>query len=146
MQVAEIQVRYSTNVKASDRPKVKSSACAFQVLKSKWSDLIEIQEEFNILVLDASSKVLGFYNLSKGGMDSTVVDPKLIFVTDLRAPASSVILAHNHPSGNISPSSQDIELTNRIVAGGKILGIQVLDHLILGPDEEYFSFADHELI
>lgn len=146
MQVAEIHVTYSHKVKASDRPQIRSSDCAFRILWEKWSNLIDYQEEFNILLMDRSNRVTGFYNVSKGGAHGTVVDAKTVFAAALKARACGIILAHNHPSGNLDPSSQDIELTRKLVAGGKILDIHIQDHLILTPDGEYFSFVDNELM
>lgn len=146
MQVAEIQVTYSHKIKASDRPLIRSSETAHQILREKWSNLIDYQEEFNILLMDRSNRVLGIYNVSKGGIHGTVVDAKIVFAAALKSRACNIILAHNHPSGNLDPSSQDIELTNKLVAGSKLLDIQIQDHIILTPDCDYFSFADNELI
>ncbi|MFM9949453.1 MAG: RadC family protein [Saprospiraceae bacterium] len=146
LQVAEISLCYRTRVKASQRPQIASSQDAFQVLASNWSDLIEFQEEFNLLFLNRSNRVLGMYNVSKGGVAGTVVDAKIVFAAALKANASSVILAHNHPSGNLQPSTQDLELTKKLKKCGVVLDIAVLDHLILTPHDGYFSFADESLM
>lgn len=145
-QVAEIELHYRTKVKASERPQVRNSCDSYQVFLSLWSDLIEYQEEFNILLLNRANKVLGLYNVSKGSSCGTVVDAKIVFVAALKANATSIILAHNHPSGNLQPSHQDIELTKKLKKCGEILDIQVLDHLILTPNDGYFSFSDEGLI
>jgi len=144
--VSEIELRYRTNVKASDRPQIRSSQDAYQVLAAYWGDLIEMQEEFNLLLLNRANRVLGIYNVSKGGVAGTVVDAKIVFAAALKANASSIILAHNHPSGNRQPSQADIDLTKKLKQAGQVLDIQVLDHLILMPDDRYFSFADDCLI
>lgn len=145
-QVAEITLSYRTKVKAKDRPQVRSSGESFEVLASLWSDLIEFQEEFNILLLNRANRVLGFYNASKGSNCGTVVDAKLIFTAALKGNASAIILAHNHPSGNKQPSQQDIDLTKRLIKAGEVLDITVLDHLILTPEDGYFSFADESMM
>ena len=106
-----------------------------------WSDHIELIEEFYILLLNRSNKVLGCTNISKGGVSGTVVDAKVIFAAALAANASSVILAHNHPSGNLKPSHADKEITQKLKGGGELLDIAVLDHLIITKDG-YTSFAD----
>jgi DNA repair protein RadC len=84
--------------------------------------------------------------VSQGGLAGTVVDPKVVFAAALKARASSLILAHNHPSGNLKPSQADTDLTNKIKQGGELLDIAILDHLILSPEGGYFSFADEGLM
>lgn len=145
-QVAEIALCYRTKVKAADRPQIKSSNDAFKVLTTHWSDLIEFQEEFNILLLNRANKVLGIYNVSKGSNCGTVVDAKLVFTAALKANASSIILAHNHPSGNLQPSQQDIDLTYKLKKCGEVLDITIFDHLILTPEDGYYSFADESMM
>lgn len=146
MQVAEIQLTYKNRVKAEDRPQIKNSSDAYWVLESNWSNQMELVEEFNILLLDRSSRVMGLCPISKGGVAGTVVDLKIVFAAALKGRASSIILAHNHPSGNLSPSRSDIELTKKFDQAGKILDILVLDHLILSPDGRFYSFADEGLM
>ncbi|MBK7870733.1 MAG: JAB domain-containing protein [Saprospiraceae bacterium] len=145
-QVAEITLTYRSKVKAKDRPQIRSSADAFEVLSTLWSDLIEFQEEFNILLLNRANKVLGIFNVSKGSSCGTVVDAKLVFTAALKGNAASIILAHNHPSGNLQPSQQDIDLTEKLKKAGVILEIAVLDHLIITAHDGYFSFADESMI
>lgn len=122
---------------------VKSSNGAYQVLKPRLTDLYH--EEFHTIFLSRSNRVLCTELISKGGFSSTVVDSKIIFKKALDVKASSIILAHNHPSGNLKPSEQDEALTKRIVAAGKLLEIQVLDHIIVG-DLGFLSFADEGLM
>ncbi len=141
-QVAEINVTYRPKFKASERPKVGSSKDLYSILFNNWDlNKIELQEQFKIVLLNRANKVLGIYEISTGGMSGTVADPKLIFATALKACASSIILSHNHPSGNLKPSSADLQLTQKIVKGGEMLDIAVLDHIIL-TSEGYYSFAD----
>lgn len=141
-QVAEVQLVYRTKVKASERPKITKSADAFTLLKEHWNDdTLDFIEKFKIMLLTRSNRVLGIVEVSSGGVSETVVDPKIIFASALKAVASGIILAHNHPSGNLKPSSQDLALTKRLKNAGEILGISILDHLII-TSEGYYSFAE----
>ena len=143
--LAEIQVSYKSKVKYSEMRKIISSKDAEEILRNVWSNVMELREEFYMLVLNRANKVLGYYLISQGGTAGTVVDPKLIFSVALKCHASAIILAHNHPSGNTKPSEADLKLTKNLVAGGKLLEISVLDHLIL-TSENFFSFADEGLM
>ena len=89
--------------------------------------------------------MLGIYELSTGGVSGTVADPKLVFAAAIKANASAMILAHNHPSGQVKPSQADINLTKKLVGGGRLLEIPVLDHIIVTGEESY-SFADEGLL
>jgi DNA repair protein RadC len=145
-QVAEVQLSYSTKVKPSLRPKITTSRQASEVLRSSWDDSkIELVEQFKVMFINKANRVLGILELSTGGISATVVDPKLIFVAALKAAASGIILSHNHPSGNLLPSQADIDLTRRIKEGGRLLEIQVMDHIIM-TSESYYSFADEGLL
>jgi len=139
--VSEVELTYKSKVNPLDRPQITHSRQSYDILLHNWSDQLEWVEEFNILLLNRANRVLGFYNVSKGGQTGTVVDAKVVFAAALKCKANYLILAHNHPSGNIQPSVQDIALTKKLVAGGKLLDIPVLDHLIITP-YSYFSFAD----
>lgn len=144
--LAEVELVYKTKVRPGDRLKVSTSKDAYEVLIQAWdSNTLELREEFKILLLNRASKVLGLFNLSKGGVSGTVADPKLIFAAALKANASSIILAHNHPSGNLQPSQADLDLTRKCKEAGRFLEIQVLDHLIL-TTESYYSMADEGII
>ncbi len=127
-----------------DRPAINSSADAHRLFRENWNDLlIGYVEEMKMLLLNRSNTVLGIANLSSGGVAGTVVDPKVIFTTALKCAASSIILAHNHPSGNLKPSDADKRVQQKIIEGGKILDISVLDHLILsGTENKYYSMND----
>lgn len=126
-----------------EKKKITSSQDVFEVLYAELSD--KNYEEFWVLLLDRANQVIQKVNISEGGLAGTVADPKKIFKMALEKNASSMILAHNHPSNNLKPSQNDIELTKKIVNAGKVLEISVLDHLIFGNDK-YFSFADESLI
>jgi len=139
--VSEVKLTYKSRVKAADRPQIISSHSAYDILLSNWSDQIEMVEEFNVLLLNRANRVLCFFNVSKGGQSGTVVDAKVVFTAALKTRSSSLILSHNHPSGQLRPSLADIELTKKLVAGAKLLDLSVLDHLII-PPHGYYSFAD----
>jgi len=143
--LAEIKVSYKSKVKYSEMRKVVSAKDAEEILRNIWSDAMELREEFFMLLLNRANKVLGFYRISEGGTAGTVVDPKLVFSIALKCHASSIILSHNHPSGNTKPSEADIRLTKNLIEGGKLLEISILDHLIL-TTENFFSFADEGLM
>jgi len=144
--VAEIQISYKSNVKPSLRPTIKGSGDASAILMQSWDlSKLDLIEQFKVLYTNKGNRVLGILELSTGGISATVADPKLIFVAALKAGASGIILSHNHPSGNLKPSQCDLELTRKIKEGGKLLEIQLLDHLIT-TSEGYFSFADEGLI
>lgn len=141
-QVAEIQLIYKSNVKPSLRPKITGSKDAYNVLVENWdSSKIEFVEQFKVMLLNRANKVLGIFEVSSGGSTGTVADPKLIFAAAIKTNTCGIIMAHNHPSGNLRPSQADIDLTKKMKEGGKLLEIQILDHLIL-TTEGYYSFAD----
>jgi DNA repair protein RadC len=140
--VAEVELCYKNKIKASDRPKVKSAQDAFDLLIETWNmNRLDLAEEFKILLLDRSHKCLGISSVAIGGVSACLVDPKIVFATALKSKASSIILCHNHPSGNLSPSPQDIELTRKIASGGKLLEISILDHLIV-TSNGYYSMSN----
>ena len=145
-QVAEVQLSYKSKVSAKDRPMVRNSQDTYDILMQIWDqDTLELAESFKVLFLNRANRVMGVYSLSHGGMTGTVADPKLVFIAALKAAACNIILAHNHPSGNLTPSSADISLTEKMVQAGKFLDINVLDHLIVTADG-YLSFADDGLM
>lgn len=146
LRVAEISISYSSKVKPSERPKIGSSRDACEILRDNWSEgSIEHREEMRIMLLNRMNKVLGIYLVSVGGFAGTICDPKVVFQAALKANASSIILAHNHPSGNLKPSNADLQLTEKLKKGGLLLDIAVLDHLIL-TEETYISLADEGLM
>lgn len=145
-QVSEISVSYKPKFKASERPKVTASQQVYDIFSSnRDKDILELKEQFKIMLLNRANRVIGIYEVSNGGMSGTIADPKLIFSTALKACASSIILSHNHPSGNLKPSDADRRLTQKIKAGGELLDLTVLDHVIITA-EGYFSFADEGLL
>lgn len=123
-----------------ERPLISGSQSAFDLLRPLVADLHH--EEFWLLLLDRGNRSLGTWRVSEGGMHGTVADPKRIFREALDRRASSVILCHNHPSGQLRPSLEDITLTRKLVEGGRFLDILVQDHLIV-TGTGYYSFADN---
>jgi DNA repair protein RadC len=141
--IAEIKISYSHKTLKKFRIKIKNSADAYKSFLQSWDkDLIELQEEFKMLLLNNSNEVLGIHTLSKGSTRGTVVDLKLLFVIALKSNATGIIIAHNHPSGTLKPSSSDLELTKRIKKSGELLDIKLLDHLIITKDE-FYSLSDN---
>jgi DNA repair protein RadC len=125
------------------KPRIDSSQKAYDFMKEDLLD--EIVENFWVIYLNRNNNVIKKQLISKGGANATVADPKLIFKYALEVMASSMILVHNHPSGNLRPSDQDRSLTNRLASIGKNLEVTVMDHVIF-TDSGYFSFADEGLM
>lgn len=125
------------------RKAVTSSEDAFEAVYPLLSDLPH--EEFVVLMLNRANHVINKYRLSKGGVSGTVVDQKLIFKEAIENLASGIVLCHNHPSGNLTPSNEDISLTKKLKQAGELLDIKVMDHIIIAGNK-YFSFADETLL
>lgn len=126
-----------------ERRKILTSADAHEELRPFLADLPH--EQFWLLILDRGNKVTDKCMVSDGGMHGTVADPKRIFKEALDRRAAGVVLAHNHPSGQLKPSAEDLALTKKLVEGARLLDIAVQDHLIV-TDNGYFSFADNGLL
>ena len=144
--VAEVQLSYKTTVKASERPQINTSDDVYRVLKENCNyEIIEFTKEFKVLLLNRANRVIGIVPISVGGTAGTIADPKVIYVSALKANAASIILAHNHPSGNLKASHADIELTKKLKNAGLFLDLPILDHIILTKDG-FLSFADEYLM
>lgn len=144
--VAEVELVYKTKVKASERPKISSVKDCYKLLKELWNEnTIEMQEEFKVLLLNRGNKVIGIYEASAGGITGTVADPRLILAAAIKSLAVSIILSHNHPSGNLKPSRADEELTQKIKVAASYHDIKVIDHIII-TSEGYYSFADEGVL
>ncbi|WP_316800238.1 JAB domain-containing protein [Pedobacter frigidisoli] len=145
-QLAEIEISYKPKFIAMDRPQIDSSTKAYDILKSNWDmNKIELIEEFKIILLNRRNRVLGIVNISQGGMSGTIADPKIIFAVALKACASGIILSHSHPSGESSPSEADMKLTRKLTEAGKLLDLQILDHIIVCK-HGYCSFMDEGIM
>ncbi len=129
--------------KVGEKSLIKSSQDVYEIMQSQLSDLSH--EEFWVLYLNNSNKVLLKYQVSKGGLTSTLVDVRLLYKKALELSAVAIVLCHNHPSGKLQPSKADISLTEKIKNGGTSLDIKLLDHLII-TQKSYFSFADKGII
>lgn len=143
--LGEIAVSYRVDID-HPRQRITCSRDAYYALMRYWSDDIAYREEFCILCLNRSNEVMAFYRVSVGGTAGTVADQKMIFGAALAAHASSIILAHNHPSGNLTPSQADKDLTKKLRECGQLLDCPVLDHCIVTPQNAYLSFADEGLL
>jgi DNA repair protein RadC len=144
LQVSEVKIVYFTKVKPSERPTVKCSKDAQEILYNSWDlNTIEHVEAGKIMLLNQANKVLGLATLSNGGVAGSIMDPIVIFQYAINSNASGIILAHNHPSGNLTPSESDIKITKKIKDGADLFNIQILDHIIITPEKDVFtSFAD----
>src|SRR5690625_2334812 len=103
------------------------------------------KEHFRIAILDTKNQILSIENISIGTLNASIVHPKDVFYAAIRRNANSIILIHNHPSGDPETSKEDISITNRLIQVGDLLGIKVLDHIIIG-DNRYISFKEKNLI
>ena len=129
--------------KLEKRLAIKSSNDAYNIIADVLSDLPH--EEFWVIYLNKKNELVKKLNISKGGIDGTIADTKIIFKHAIEQLASAIILCHNHPSGNLKPSQADIKLTKKLKETGLMLDTPVLDHLIIG-EKDYFSFADEGII
>ncbi|MRX46642.1 JAB domain-containing protein [Pedobacter puniceum] len=146
LQVSEIQLVYKPVIRPSQRLKVGQASDVYKILLDGWDkDSIHLVEQFKIVLLNKACKVLGVSTISTGGITGTIVDMKLVFGIALKGGASSIVLTHNHPSGGLIPSTQDRNLTRKIYEAGRILDIDVVDHLIIST-EGYYSFAEEGIL
>lgn len=141
-EIPQIALTYRSGSPINALLKITCSKDCADALRSNWdADKIEFIEQFKILLLNRANRLLGIYEVSTGGITGTVVDIKLILSAALLSCASGIVLAHNHPSGNLQPSAADKLATKKIKEAAKLLDIEVLDHLILTA-ESFYSFAD----
>ncbi len=122
---------------------IRSSRDCFNFIKKVYAD--KVAEEFHVVFLNRANKILGSECMSKGGMSGTIADGKLIFRKALEYRCSAMILSHNHPSGQLKPSEADRKLTRSLIDFGKLIDIQILDHIIVA-ENNYFSFADEGIM
>ena len=143
-EVSEIQVSYKPNKIASS--KIATSFDAVQIIRKFWNEeTIEMQEEVKVILLNNSNCVLGIYNLSKGGITSSLVDVRLVLSVALKCLSPGIILVHNHPSGNLKPSSADLDIVKKLKESCKIMDINLFDSIII-TKESFMSFADDGLL
>ena len=143
MQVRELRIVYRAGdgtAPESRVPRILTAADARAVL----APILEAEtvETFGLLCLSTRSEVLCYHEVSRGDLNRTIVHPREVFKAALLANAATVVLSHNHPSGDPTPSPDDLAMTDRLVAAGDVLGVLVLDHLIIGHGPRYFSFSE----
>ncbi|WP_075342519.1 JAB domain-containing protein [Tenacibaculum agarivorans] len=141
-----VELVYRHKIKTDQLPKIQKSSDAYKILRQHWNnDTINLKEEFKIMVIDRNADLLGVSTIASGGINGVVVDLRLVFATAILAKASGIILAHNHPSGNLKPSKSDIDLTQKIKDASAFLDIEILDHIIV-TDTNYCSLSDEFLM
>ena len=141
--VSEVELTYKNNVPYNQRQKISNSQGAYEILTNLFPEnTMDYRETFIVLYLNRANQVLGYSVISQGGTSNTTVDIKMVIQTALLANASCIMLAHNHPSGNLHPSSDDNRITNRIIEAARLFDIKVLDHIII-TNESYYSFTDN---
>jgi len=144
--VAEIEIRYIPTVKPSKRPKIGLPEDAYRILIDSWDMAkIELVEQFKVMLLNRAKRVLGICTLTTGSVTGTIADPKQVFAVALKANACEIIIAHNHPSGNLIPSKADYQLTYKMKTVGDYLDLKVVDHIIVTA-EGFYSFAQEGTI
>ena len=140
--VAEVALSYRNSVPYNQRTKITGAKDAYRILRKLHDDnTIDYTETFRVLYLNQANHVLGSKIVSEGGLTSTYSDIRTIMQGALLTNAVAMIIAHNHPSGNVTPSEKDIQITSQINKAAKLLDLQLLDHIIY-TRETYFSFAD----
>ncbi len=143
--ISEISVQYKPQ--KAHRPKITSAEEAVKIARLFFPDEnIGLQERFIAMYLNRANRVIGVYPVSLGGITSTVADVRLMLAVGLKTAATGIILIHNHPSGNLTPSRADISLTQKMKEAASFMDIQVTDHLILTPECTYYSFAEEGLL
>lgn len=144
-ELAEVKVSYRNRL--AKKVKVCSSRDAYEIFYQIFDkDTIDYQEQAYAILLNRGNLVLGWIKLSHGGISGTIIDPKVIYSVALLTGSSSLVLCHNHPSGVMVPSKADIDLTKSLCQAGNFLNITLLDHLIIGQNGVYYSFADEGMI
>jgi DNA repair protein RadC len=146
MKIPQAKITWSHHLKASERPRIINSANSAELLRELWEPgTMEYKETFWLLLLNRSNKVIGAYKVSEGGISGTVVDLKIIMQAAILSHASAFVIAHNHPSGNLKPSNEDLIITKRIREAARIMELQLMDHIIL-TEEGFLSFADEGIL
>ena len=145
--VNEIAISYTGSLKTNLLPKISSSRSAADLAFAQWNkNNIALQETFKIMLLNNANKVKGIYEVSKGGITGTLVDVRILFAVVLKSLTTALILLHNHPSGTLRPSEADKSLTRKIKNAASFFDVKILDHIILMPDGNYYSFADEGIL
>lgn len=145
--ISEISIHYNPKQKMSGRPKISTSQQVYDLMKQVYDESnINHHEQFWIVLLNAANRVLGICKIGEGGINHVNVDIRIIFQCALKANAVRVILVHNHPSNETNPSTEDKEFTRKAVESGRLLNINVIDHIIITSSNGYFSFSDEGIL
>ncbi|MFS4493895.1 DNA repair protein [Maribacter algarum] len=146
-QVNEIKVSYKERITAPFWRKINSSKDAAELLFEHWDkSTISLHESFKIVLLNNNNKVKGIYQISQGGITGTLVDLRILFAVVLKTLSVAIILTHNHPSGTLKASEADRQITKKIKNAAQLLDIKVLDHILIVPNGDYYSFADEGIL
>ena len=139
MQIREVEIRYKASEAPLDhREKFSCSEQIYRAFRNMWQLPVE---SFQVICLDGKNRMLHVERVAQGTLTASLAHPREIFFTAVTVRAAAIICVHNHPSGDPEPSQEDRDVTRRLVKAGKILGIRLLDHIVIG-DQLYFSFAD----
>ncbi|MHA7830204.1 MAG: JAB domain-containing protein [Flagellimonas sp.] len=145
--VNEIQISYREKLSTLKSQSVTDSNEVAELLFQNWDNkTIGLHETFKVVLLNRSNKVKGIYPLSQGGITGTIVDMRILFAIILKTLSVGIILAHNHPSGQLKASEPDKQLTHKVKQAAQLFDVKVLDHIILAPDGRYYSFADNGIL
>ncbi len=146
-QVNEISIRYKERIPAPFWKQITSSKDAAELLFQMWNkDTIAVHESFKIVLLNNSNKVKGIYQISQGGITTTLVDLRILFAVVLKTLSVGILLAHNHPSGKLEASGADKAITKKVKLAAQLFDVKVIDHIIMAPNGDYFSFADQGML
>ena len=146
-QINEIKISYKDRILSDKWVKLNSSQSAAEFIYKQWDkNTIALHETFKVVLLNNSNKAKGIFEVSKGSITGTLVDIRVLLAVALKSLSVGMILTHNHPSGTLMPSASDKQITKKIKDAATLLDIKVLDHIIITPNADYFSFADEGLI
>ena len=141
---SEVKLSYVTKTKPSERIKINNAQDAVDLFHSLWDkSLIEFLEEVKIMLLNRNNQVIGIGTLSQGGLTGSLIDIRVILQYALKSNACAVILAHNHPSGNLEASEADMKITQKVRDGLRLVDIELLDHIIIRADKQFKSIMDY---
>ncbi|WP_394344121.1 JAB domain-containing protein [Aureibaculum algae] len=147
VKINEIRISYIERNTTLNSKAITGSVEARNLLFDNWDkNTIALHETFKVLLLNNSNKVKGVYELSNGGITGTLVDICILFAIVLKSLSVGIIVAHNHPSGSLKASEADIQLTQKIKTAATLLDVKVLDHVIISPSGQFYSFADNNML
>lgn len=147
MQYNEVKISYHPHYDPNTLPKITSSKHLHEALMQMFNlDTIAMVEEVILLCLNNTNQIIAWKSISTGGSNRAIIEPKMVFQIALLANATNIILAHNHPSGNLTPSSADRDMCRQIQKAGEVLNITLLDNIIVTFNKGYCSFVDEGLL